>query len=114
MYADLELSVENPPSDVENQGEWCMIPHVNGKLYKVNTFAAMNEPIPHFQPSFEIRLELFTLNNIDTPQRLNAVDVNALQQSHFNSQRPTRFVTHGWRAGSSLTRLFTNSMYIIY
>lgn len=103
-----EIVFENPPTEEENEGATCLVPDEDGKLYRVNTFAAMMEPVPHFSPRFGVRFELFTLSNTNEPQLLDAQDVDALKNSNFNPSRPTRFVTHGWRAGGSLTELFAN------
>lgn len=109
VHADYEINIDDPPPEEENQGEWCLIPSEDGILYRVNTAEALSEPIPPFSPRFEVRYELFTLNNTDTPQLLDQFDLDSIRNSNFDRNRPTRFVTHGWRAGGSLTRLFADS-----
>lgn len=106
-----EIVFENPPTEAENEGEWCLVPDSDGELQLVNTLVALSQPVPHFSPRFGVRFELFTLRNIDQPQLLNALDLDALHSSDFNPNRPTRFVTHGWRAGGWLTEMFVKGMY---
>lgn len=107
-----EIEFANPPTAVENEGEWCLIPDVDGNLYKVNTMQAMMEPLPYFSPRFGVKFELFTKSNPDQAQRLDPENLEALKTSNFNPNRPTRFVTHGWRAGGYLIELFTNCMHL--
>lgn len=105
-FADQLIEIENPPSGEENEGELCLIPDINGNLYVVNTSEALSEPIPHFSPRFAVHFDLFTLDNKQEGQPLNALDENLLHNSNFNSSRPTRFVTHGWNSRGFLTNLF--------
>lgn len=109
--ADLEIDVENPPKTEENEGEYCMIPDIDGKLFRVNTKLSMEEEIPHFTPRRSVLFELYTRDNIREPQLLNALDKELVKDSNFNSSRPTRFVTHGWRSGGYLTTLFQDGSY---
>lgn len=101
--ADLEIKVESPPKAEENEGEFCMIPDIEGKLFRVNTKLAMEEDIPHFSPRRTVLFELYTRHNIREPQLLDALDKELVKNSNFNSSKPTRFVTHGWRSGGYLT-----------
>ncbi|XP_017765770.1 PREDICTED: uncharacterized protein LOC108554869 [Eufriesea mexicana] len=43
---------------------------------------------------------LYTRNNKDNPQQLHIDDVETLNNSYFDAQKPTKFVTHGWRSSS--------------
>lgn len=105
-----DVAVENPPSADENEGETCYIPGGDGNIYQVNTAEAMTEDVPYFEPRFSVRLELFTPENPRQAHLIDASNPASLSSSNFSPDRPTRFVTHGWRAGGSLTRPFSEGL----
>jgi hypothetical protein len=55
------------------------------------------EPIdPRFDAYRDVRILLQTRENRLNPQQLAFRNLNSIQQSHFNRNRPTRVLVHGW------------------
>ena len=55
------------------------------------------EPIdPQFDAARDTRILLQTRQNRLNPQQLTFRNLNSVQQSHFDRNRPTRVLVHGW------------------
>jgi hypothetical protein len=55
------------------------------------------EPIdPRFDAYRDVRILLQTRENRLNPQQLAFRNLNSIQQSHFDRNRPTRVLVHGW------------------
>lgn len=109
-FQEYDIVFENPPPEEENQGEFCMIPDVDGNIYRVNTTEVMSEELEFLEPRFAVRMKLFTPENSQRAQILDASNPNSLSNSNFNRNRPTRFVIHGWRADRSFIRSFNEGI----
>lgn len=83
-----------------------MIPDENGNMHMVNTFSAMNEPVPFFNAHVGVIFELYTLRNPVEMQVLHTGNVAELANSYFNGSRPTRIVVHGWNSRGGVTTTF--------
>lgn len=105
------IKIENPPTTEENNGEFCLIPYIDGRLHRVNTTHAMSEPIPDYNPKFSVKFELYTKDNLE-PQIFDSFDEAFLRKSNFNHSRPTRFVTHGWGASGELNVWFREGTFM--
>ena len=97
----VDIIVENPPRDIV-EGEFSFIPHTDGKFYRVHTASALTEPFPYFELKFGVFFRLNTLANPTEPQDISALDVDSLNNSHFNASRPTRINIHGWNSHGTL------------
>lgn len=51
---------------------------------------------PHFDAYRDVRLLLSTRQNLGGPQTLQFRNLLSVQQSHFDRNRPTRVLVHGW------------------
>lgn len=51
---------------------------------------------PMFDAYTNVRILLQTRQNRDNPQVLNFRDLQSVQNSNFNRNRPTRVLVHGW------------------
>lgn len=98
--------MENPPPEQIDDPEWTMIPDENGNMHMVNTFSAMNEPVPFFNAHVGVIFELYTLRNPVEMQVLHTGNVAELANSYFNGSRPTRIVVHGWNSRGGVTTTF--------
>lgn len=63
----------------------------------------------------DVRIELYTLKNLNEPQLLNVNDKSSIERSNYNSKNPTRIFVHGFQADGSLTKIFIDGIvYILF
>lgn len=59
----------------------------------------VDEMAPLFVGTRDMVFRLFTRSNLITPQVIRLNNAGDLAASHFNPQRQTRFMIHGWLGG---------------
>lgn len=54
----------------------------------------------------DVRIELYTLGNLNEPQLLEINNTNSVETSNYNSKIPTRIFVHGFLSHGTLTKVF--------
>lgn len=56
----------------------------------------------------EVRIELYTSENLNEPQLLEINNKASVETSNYNTKFPTRIFIHGFQSNGGLTKVFVN------
>lgn len=80
---------EDAPRKLARTPKYMMIPDINGHMYLEDVNNAEIET--RFNAAEDVRFFLYTRENIFSPDQI-FIDENSIRNSHFKSNRPTRFL----------------------
>lgn len=92
------LSSPLPRDDKHSSDDhrWSLIPDSNGmRLVDLQPYEESIEP--QFVAENDVRFLLFTRQN-PTVGQVITLDLESLQNSHYNPNHPTHFTVHGWQS----------------
>ncbi|XP_031833782.1 pancreatic triacylglycerol lipase-like [Nomia melanderi] len=95
--SDNGFSLESKESEISDLMDGAVIDD-NGNLVKIDLTDNDDETEEETKKDLHNRVffYLYTKATPNNPEKLYLDDLKALKKSHFNSMKPTKFVTHGW------------------